>query len=181
MFYRENDLWRILLPVIRAGVATYPEITVKRAYQPTTQGDGISPRVVLFRASSRRYGAQGKTQRWKKQDGGQDRMLKIECWRKEDTYQANAMVGRAPEDEGYTAKDVLETLAGYLQSDEAIVALRKAGLGILRVTDVQEIPYEDDQDSYRMSVSIKFTVTYQQTRETEIPVVSGAEFKTYRV
>ena len=203
MFYRENDLWRIILPICVAGVADFPGVVVKRAYQPSTQGDGTAPRVVLFRATSRRYGAQGKGQRWVVGDDGQGRiaavdarkgsetrptgtspsgrMIKTETWRKEDTYQANALVDRTPEDEGYTAKDVLEGLSGHLQSDEAIVAFRNAGLGILRVTDVQEIPYEDDQGSYRISVNIKFTVTYTQTREKEIPVVSGTEFKIYRV
>lgn len=206
MLITENDIWRTLLPIIRAGVAEFPDLAIKRAYQPTTQSDGDSPRVVLHRVSSKRCGAQGHTQKWRpnSEDENKDakglcpsrtqgrsgnaasrptngRIIKTEIWRKEDTYQATALVNRAPDDDGYTAVDVLEALAGHLNSDEAIYAFRNAGIGILRVNDEPETPYEDDQNSYRANVSLEFTLTYKQTKETEIPVVSATEFVTYRV
>lgn len=181
MFYSENRLWEILLPVVKAGVASLPGMAVKRAYQPTTQGDGNAPRLLLHRAYSRRYGAQSTSQEWRVDEYGQGKMIAVDTWRKEDTYQANALVNREPEDEGYTAKDALELLSAHLQSEPALMALKKEGIGVLRVNDITETPYEDDRGSYRVSVSLQFTITYKQTQEREVPVATGADFRIYRV
>lgn len=181
MFYSENRLWEILLPVIRAGVASMPGMAVKRAYQPTTQGDGQAPRLLLHRAYSRRYGAQSTSQEWRVDESGKGKMIAIDAWRKEDTFQANALVNRNPGDEGYTAKDALELLSAYLQSEPALMALKKEGLGILRVNDIAETPYEDAASNYRISVSLQFTINYKQSLEREIPVVTGEEFHIHRI
>ena len=176
MFTTENEIWRAVLPVVRAGVAGFDGVVVKRAYQPSTQADGTRPRVALHRVSSRRYGSQGK------QTFSRDGVLfEREIWRKEDTFQANAVVDRAPDDEGFTAKDVLEALGGHLQSQAALDAFRKSGLGILRVNDIMETPYEDSRDVFRFSVSLKFTLTYTQTTEREIPKAARIEWGIRRV
>lgn len=177
MLLTENDLWKIILPIILHGVQSLgEEIAVKRAYQPTTQGDGNKPRLVIHRLASRRYGAQGKKQEWR-----DDGMYEIETWHKEDTFQANALVERKPADEGFTAKDLLEALGGWLQSEEALLAFRTHGIGVLRINDIRETPYENDRGQWQMSVSLPFTLTYKQTRERQIPVVSGEEFDLHRV
>ncbi|MDL2313390.1 hypothetical protein LJC36_00240 [Desulfovibrio sp. OttesenSCG-928-C14] len=181
MIRTENELWRAIIPVVKAGVAGYAGVAVKRAYQPTTQADGKKPRLVLHRVSSRRYGFQGRRQERKCGEDDEIRIFEIETWRKEDTFQANALVDRKPDDEAFTAKDLLEALGGRLQGDAAIRALKKQGIGILRITEIQETPYQDDREKWRFSVSLRFTLTYTQTTEREIPAAKSIEAAVHRV
>lgn len=176
MYWTENDLWRAILPVIRTGVAAFPGVEVKRAYQPATQADGENARVLLHRVSSRRRGFQGKKTILR--DGKQ---YSVETWIKEDKFQADALVDRAPEDEGYTARDILEGLCGHLQSRAAVEALRNNKLGILRVREVMETPYEDAGNTFRVRVSTRFTLTYAQVMEREIPKINRVVRGSYRV
>lgn len=175
MFKKENDLWRAVNPVIKAGVSAFDGVKVKRAFQPATQADGKDPRVVLHRVVSRRYGFQGS-----KTVEREGKLSTVETWFKEDTFQANALVDRTADDEGFTAKDVLEGLGGYLQG-AGVTALGKLGIGILRIQDVTETPYEDSRNTFRMSVSLKFTLTYKQTTEREVPKVERVESGLFRI
>ncbi len=177
MIRTENDLWKILNPIVRAGIVDFNGLAVKRAYQPTTQSDGNEPRLLLHRVSGRRYGSQSK--RVELRDT--DRLVEIETWHKEDTYQAFALVNRAPDDFGYTAVDVLERLSAHLQSEQALAAFQAAGVGILRINEIQETPYEDDQNVWRMSVSLKFILTYPQSTERDIPAVETVEIHKHRL
>lgn len=172
----ENEIWRIVVAQARAGVAVYPGVKVIRAYQPSAQSGGAVPRVVLHRVSSRRYGAQGKLVVSR---GG--KLFEKEVWRKEDTFQANALADRAADDDGFTARDVLEALGGYLQGQVCLDALRKEGMGILRVQDITETPYQDEGDDWRFSVSLKFTLTYRQEVEREIHKAVRVERKIHRI
>jgi hypothetical protein len=177
----ENELWETLLPLVRGAAAAFPGMVTVRAYQPGTQSDGEAPRLLLHRVSSRRYGAQGqRLLRDHRPDGGL-RITERSIWRKEDTFLVNALVNRNPKDAGYTAVDALEALAQYLQGREAVVTLRRAGLGIMRIGEVTETPYEDEADVYRFSVSLKFVITYKQTLDREIPAAATEEFRAYRI
>ena len=177
MIRSENDLWEILLPVVRTGMSDFSDLAIKRGYQPTTQGDGEKPRLLLCRISSRRYGSQGKQVELR----DTDRLVEKETWHKEDTFQGYALVNRGADDFGYTSVDVLEQLAAHLQAEAALETFQKAGVGILRINDIQEAPYEDDQNVWRISVSLKFVLTYQQSMEREIPAARPVEFRKYRV
>jgi hypothetical protein len=176
MFRTENEIWKALLPIIKAGLTEFDGLEVKRAYQGATQADGPAPRLLLYRVSSRRCGAQGKHYRQ-----GEPELVEISTWRKEDTFQAFALVDRAAEDAGYTARDALEALAANLQGETALAALRAEGLGILRINDIQETPYEDASNNWRFSVSLKFTVTYTQSLEREVPAVSRVRAETHYI
>lgn len=175
MIRTENDLWLAVLPVIRSGVADFTGIAVKRAYQPATQADGKAPRVVLHRVTSKRHGFQAS--KIISRDG---KLYRRDTWFKEDTFQANALVNRDPGDDGFTAKDVLEGLSGYLQGG-GIAAFKNQSIGILRIQDVTETPYEDSRDTYRMSVSLKFTLTYRQEMDWEVPKIERVERGIHRV
>jgi hypothetical protein len=179
--HTENTLWEALLPLVGRAAAAFPDLLVKRAYQPSTQSDGDAPRLLLHRVSSRRYGAQGQRLLRDHRPDGSLRIRERSIWRNEDVYQAVALVNRGPQDSGYTARDVLEHLAEHLQSRAALATLRAAGLGILRIGEVTETPYEDEADVYRFSVGLKFTITYRQTRDREIPAAVTEEFRAYRI
>lgn len=176
MIRTENDLWDGILPVVAAGLSGYPEVRVIRSYQPSPQSPGDVPRVVLYRVSSRRYGCQGK--RTETRDGI---LYETDIWRMEDTFQAAAVVNRAATDDGYTARDLVDALAGYLHSQTALDALAKMGMGILRTIDMVETPYEDGANTFRISVSMKFTVTYKQEQEREVSRVTRVVSGIHRV
>lgn len=177
MFYTENDLWRIVTRLAQAGVASCAGVLVKRAFQPTSQAHGQEPLLLLHRYGSRRYGFQGQRYEYRPDGNGGVKLIKVEVWHKEDTYQAYALVDRAPEDEGFTAKDLLEHLGGYLQSDEGLRALKAEGLGILRISEIIETQYEDDKDTFKISFSLRFTLAYRQETESEIPAVTSIDGK----
>jgi hypothetical protein len=181
MIRTERDLWLQILALVEKGMEGFTDLEVARAYQPATQHDGDKPRIVLHRVSSRRYGAQGQRLLRDHRPDGSLRIRERSIWRHEDVYQANALVNRGPQDPGYTARDALEALAEYLQGREAVVYLRGAGLGIMRIGEVAETPYEDESNVYRYSVSLKFTITYKQTLDREIPAATGEEFRTHRI
>ena len=172
----ENDLWRAILPVIQEGVAPFEGVVVKRAYQPATQADGENPRVVVHRVSSRRHGFQGA--KTVSRDGG---LFTVETWFKEDTFRAEALVDRAADDDAFTAGDVLEGLGAYLQSLAAADAFRKREIGILRIRDVTETPYEDSRGTFRKRAGVHFVITYKQTTEREVPKLTRVERGLYRV
>ena len=125
MFRTENDLWRVLLPIVEAAVQDFAGLKVKRAYQGSTQAEGKAPRLLLYRAGSRRVGAQGL--RYCRTD---EALREQSVWRKEDTFQAFALVDRTAKDAGYTALDVLETLAANLQGEEALALTADGQTGI---------------------------------------------------
>ena len=124
-YWNENELWRALLSVIQSGLLPdYPDLSVKLVYQPTTQSDGLAPRLLLYRVGQRRYGGQGVKQSRvcragsaEAPQGNEPEIMETAIWRKEDDFQANALVDRNQEDAGYTAKDVLESLAAWLQGE----------------------------------------------------------------
>ena len=183
MYLTENDLWAILLPLVRAAVANMEGETprVVRAFTPDVQHNEGTPRVALHRVASRRYGAQGTEQDWRVDAAGNGRMIETSVWRKEDTYRIYAYAERAPEDDGYTAKDLLEAVAAFFQGRQGLEALRAEGIGILRVTDITETPFLNDQERHEFGHHIDCILTYRQERERAIPVATTIERKVYRV
>ena len=179
MVRTENDIWRVALAVIRAGLAeAHPDVTVKRVYQPTTQSQGDDPLVTLYRIGGRKVGALGKRDRW---DQEKEIMLQLETWRMELTLQAGAIVPLATDPESYTGSDVLELLSVYLHSDPALTAFRNEGIGILAITDLREIPLKDDKDQFSINNNFDFTLTYTQSRIRKVPVAESEEIQVHRV
>lgn len=179
MVRSENDIWKVVIALIRAGVAeSHPDVAVKRVYQPTTQTQGKEPLVTLYRIGGRKVGALGKSEKW---DREKEIMVQAETWRRELTIQAGTIVPLSTDPESYTGADVLELLSVYLHSDPALDMLWKQGLGILAVTDLREIPLKDDKDQFFINHNFDFTLTYTQSRPRIIPVAVSEEFHVHRV
>jgi len=200
-WWTENALWMALLPVIGEGLAGYPNVRVARAFQPTMQAESSQIQALLHRARSRLAGAQGSLQEY---DKATAKLHTHETWRKEDTYRVTVV---CPPDTGKeavtakdatrllpgaalggsgghgppSAKDVLETLLAHMQSEATITALARQGLGILRISDIQETPQEGSSGHWEFQQMLEFVITYTQTKTSETPVVARFEAKIARL
>lgn len=179
MVRSENAIWRVIIALIRAGLAeNHPGVAVRRVYQRSAQSVGPDPQVTLFRLGNRKVGSLGKTQQW---DEERQAMFQIETWRQELTIQAGALVEQSVDENAFTGADVLELLAVWLHGDIALETLRKEGIGILAITELREIPFRDEGEQYSINANFDFTLTYTQSRERIIPVAASVERKVYRV
>lgn len=179
MVRSENDIWRVIFALVGEGIAeSFPEVKVRRVYQQSAQSIGEDPQVTLFRLGSHKVGSLGKSQKWNED---RESMIQTETWRQELTIQAGAIVAQSAAEDAVTAADILEMLTVWLHGDIALEALRKAGIGILAITDLREIPFRDDREQYSINTNFDFTLTYTQSRERAIPVATSIERKVYRI
>ena len=171
MIYNDNDLIRLFLPIIQAGLVAdgFPDVIVKQANQPTQQGVNSSPTVYFFKVSNKRYGFLGRFDVW---DSGLGQMVHDEKQYFETTFQISALVRQFPiTPNQYTTSDLVNEVASIMQSDTTLATLNNAGVGILRVTDIINPYFTDDRDQFEASPSFDFTLTYQNDRVSNSPVL----------
>ena len=169
-------MWREFVRVFNEAVAVdYPAVEVARSFQPTTQGRQSGPALLIHRTRSRRYGAQGTITEIAPDAS---RAFEHSVWRKEDTIRATFV---APKTAAFDAQDVLETVAAYLQSEGGIVSLARVGIGLLRVNDIDEVPFENEKGAFEYEAGIDCVFTYTQTKTKEIPVIGRVERSIHRV
>ncbi|UUM20931.1 hypothetical protein [Mycoavidus sp. SF9855] len=176
----DNQLFRILLPLIRDGLRAEGVINVaiKQQYQPTQQGLSSSPMVLLHKIGDYRYGYPQRKSIW---DQDAKAFIHMESVAIETTFQFNALVPQHPEQpELPTASDVLNLVAMILQSDASRHALRKHEIGIYRVRDLRQIYFVDDRDQFAASPSFDFTLTHSRTLTSRVPAVQTCALNPYR-
>lgn len=149
-------------------------LDILQSYQPTQTGAKSKDSLYFFELPANRIGSpkrisstdiNGKTI-------NQDYQLTAQ------TYQISSLV-RAPKT--YTASDILNDLAIYMQSDEFITALSAAGIGIMRITDIRANYFKDDKDQHQNSPSFDFTLTYNRTIIRNENPLTGINFTLERV
>lgn len=178
---RDNDLIRLFLPIIQQGLIDYgfTGVTTKQSNQPTLQGVNTNPTVYFFKVADHRYGFLYRKDDW---DADASVMRHTESQQYETTFQVSALVLQNPKNPyGYTASDLVNTVAAIMQSDSTIETLENAGVGILRVIQVQNPYFMDDRDQFEASPSFDFVLTHKQTRVTTTPVIESYEFNINRV
>jgi len=158
----------VLLPAIQAD----PELaTVKvaRSYQQTQQGASTEPYVYFSKISDRRYGHPARKDTYNTLDAEFDHS---ELQYYESTYQLSAWVPQLPVNAtALTESDVLNKVAGIIQSDAILAAFLTAGLGILRVTDVRNPYITDDRDQFEAVPSFDVVFTHTRSVVATVPVV----------
>jgi len=171
MTYNDNDLIRLFLPIIQAGLIAdgFMDVTVKQSNQPTQQGVNSSPTVYFFKVSNKRYGFLGRFDEYNETQG---EIVHTESQYYETTFQVSALVRQFPiTPNQYTASDLVNEVASILQSDKTLAILNAAGVGILRVIDITNPYFTDDMDQFEASPSFDFTLTYQASRVSITPMV----------
>lgn len=165
----DNDLIRLFLPIITTGLTSdgYTGVSVLQSNQPTQQGTVSAPVVYFFKVSDKRYGFLNRSNIW---DGTE--MIHTEEQVYETTFQIMALVRQNPMiTNSYTASDLVNEVASIMQSDATRQTLIDAGVGILRVMELRNPYFTDDQDIFEASPSFDFTLTYNQSRESTVEII----------
>lgn len=177
----DNDLIRLFLPVINAGLIAdgYANVAVKQANQPTVQGVNTGPTVYFFKVDDHRYGFLRRDSIW---DEDAETMTHTEEQVYETRFQISALVRQNPKiPYSYTASDLVNEVAAIMQSDQARETMQLSGVGILRVIEVVNPYFTDDRDQFEASPSFDFVLTHKQTRVTVDPVIDLYEINIKRV
>ncbi len=176
----DNQLFRILLPLIRDGlrVEGVINVAIKQQYQPTQQGLSSSPMILLHKIGDYRYGYPQRKSLW---DQDAKAFIHTESVLIETTFQVNALAPQNP-DQPYllTASDLLNLVAILLQSDATRQTLQAHEIGIYRVRDLRQIYFVDDRDQFSASPSFDFTLTHSRTLKSRVPMVQSFESNLYR-
>lgn len=177
---RDNELIRLFLPIIRAGLDAVgmSDVVILSSYQPTQQSTLTTPTVYFYKIGDKRYGFLRRQDKW---DEDTQTMVHTEEQQYETTFQISALVISKPTSPSYTASDLVNEVSAILQSDVAINTLVANSVGILRVTDIRNPFFTDDRDRFEESPSFDFILTHKQTRITTSPVISSYEFNIKRV
>lgn len=171
MIYNDNDLIRLFLPIIQAGLIAdgFMNVVVAQANQPTQQGFTSSPTVYFYKVGNKRYGFLGRSDVW---DSVHSKMVHTESQYYETTFQVSAYIHQLPTTPfQYTSSDLVNEVASIIQADTTLATLNNAGVGILRVTDITNPYFTSDKDEFKASPSFDFVLTYQNSRVTNTPII----------
>ena len=167
----DNDLIRLFLPIINAGLIAdgFLNVITQQANQPTQQGIPTAPTVYFYKTGNKRFGFLRRMDVW---DPVHSVMTHTESQIFETSFQVNALVLQRPtQPYFYTASDLLNEVEAIMQSDNTRATLIAQNVGILRVQDVRNPYFVDDMDNFEASPSFDFTLTYTQTRISTDPVI----------
>ncbi len=177
----DNALIALLINVIIAGesAANIAGTPVKQAFQPTAQGANSQPTAYLYKLGDRRVGYVARTDVWDTVDSV---MVHTETQQYMTTFQVSALAQQNPATPTqYTASDILNLVAGILQSEDTVAALEAQDVGILHIGEVRNPYFQDDYQRNEASPSMDITLCHKQVIVTQTPVVSEYEFQIIEV
>ena len=180
----DNELNILIKSVIDAGLVARgftgdTAIPVKQSYQPTNQGANTEPTIYFHKLPDHRYGFLKRKSVW---DQEEEIMVHTEAQWYESTFQINALATQNPKDPtALTANDIVNIVASIIQGDAGRGAFQTAGVGILRISEIRNIPFLDDRDRYEYEPSFDFTLTHEQVIISASPVITTEEFNIKRV
>ena len=177
----DNDLIRLFIPIISAGLisAGFAGVTIQQDFQPTRQGVPVSSSVVAFhKISDYRRGARGNTTVFEEQT---QTMVTTEIQPYETTFQVSGLLRQNPSAVGYTASDLINTVAQIMQQEKTLTILNDANVGILKIGDIRNPYFFNDHDQNTASASFDFTLTHNQIFVTSSEQVTRESLNVYRV
>ncbi|MCF7695283.1 MULTISPECIES: phage gateway protein [Mycetohabitans] len=177
----DNELFRILLPLIRDGLRAngIADIAIKQQYQPTQQGTPSGPVVFLNKIGDYRYGFPQRKSVWDREAG---QFVHTESVWMHTALQVNVLAPQKPEQPDWlTASDLLNLIACILQSDAARHTLQSHQVGLYRVQDIRHTYFADDRDCFEASSSFDFILTHLRTLTSRVPSVDAFEQNIHRI
>jgi len=173
----DNDIFSLLKIILNEGLTLmgYSNFQTWQSYQPTRQGLPDDPSTIIFVQKipgDHAYGMPSKKDTW---DEDEEKMFHTETQKYQSTFQISGLQIQDPEDISFTASDLVNSAKLLLYSDRTIYSLYENGLGILKPSDVQNIPFIDDKDRNEFNPVFTFDLTYNRTFKYEIPVISGIQ------
>lgn len=175
----DNELFGLLIfPVIKAGLTDdgFSGVTTLQAYQPTQQGVPTGATVYVSKQGDHEYGWVKRDQVW----NGVNEIL-TEIQQVETTFNVQSLVIQNPAAPSYTASDLANEVVAILRSTQTIEIYRGFGVGILRITDIGNLYFDDDRDQYEAVPSFNFVLSHSRTRIKIIPVIESTESVFARV
>lgn len=178
----DNELIALFLPIINTGLAAngFTDVVVLQSNQPTQQGIPTGPAVYFTKISNRRYGFLGTYDKWDSDNGT---MVHTEVQPFESTYQVSALVLQNPKTPTqYTASDLVNEVAAILQSEKTVMTLASSNVGVLRISDIGNPYFVDDQDQFEANPSFDFTLTYRNVRvSTTAPITLPVQYNVQAI
>jgi len=177
----ENEQYKILLPLIRGGLALrgVQNATVFQGYQPTQQGAPSGAFVYLFKLPEVPRGQVYRDTVYEQASGT---MVDKEIQKYEVSYQVNTQFIQDPKNTStLTAGDLLKKVHQVMQSSATISTLLASGIGILRVNELRNTPFVNDKNRHEFNGSFDFTITYDELWVGTAPVVETFEYNINRV
>lgn len=183
----DKQLFKIIRDLLVAGFAattTPPSpiptgLEVKQANQPTQQGVPVGPVIFMTKLPDNRYGFRGTSDIW---DAEAQKKYHTETQQYESTFQLNCLITQDPTDTAQpTQIDVLNYAAYIMQSDATIRTLQAQGIGIERVSQIRQTPFQDERDRFEYSPSFDFVLTHKQSVTSEIDVLQSIELNIYEI
>jgi hypothetical protein len=176
----DNTLIQLFLPIIQQGLVTdgFSNVVVQQANQPTQQGIPTAPTVYFYKTHTKRYGFLGRHDDW---NTDISMMQHHERQYYETTFRIQTLVLQSPKFPGYTAADLADEVASLLQSDKALATFNAQGVGILRVTNINNPYFTDDRDNFEALPSFDFTLLYLNDRVSTNPIIDSYSYAVYPV
>ncbi len=109
-------------------------------------------------------------------------LIHTETEQYETTFQISALATQDPSNiNSLTASDILNYIAGILQSRATIATFEAQGVGILNVQDVRNPYFKDDRDLNEASPNFDFTLTHKNAIVTTMPIISSETIQILQV
>lgn len=172
-------MYAALIAVLRAGMGMAPEVlAIKQSNQLRAAGRPTTRALLLDKVGDYRY---GQVKREDVPDPVEPLlMIHRETQIYETRVRINGMaapppVRGAPPGNEPSASDLLNRAAAVLQSDTGMAALRAAGIAPLRITEVRNPTFRNDQDQFEASPSFDFLFQHDQVTVTTTPAAVVGE------
>ncbi|WVW37744.1 hypothetical protein Gekk315_00032 [Aeromonas phage Gekk3-15] len=166
----DNDMIRIVRERIMAALAAkgWSDIVVQQKAQPEQQGTPIGRAVFILAAANKRYGFAGRKIEYN-QAG--DVFDETETQIIEVSFEISALARQGTDINKPTAKDILNYLAMFMSSRQNVRELLKSNLNILRITEVRNGSFGDDQERFAFHPSFDLIIVSDNTITGTVPVV----------
>lgn len=171
---KDNQLIDVLATKIEAAVAAAGwAFTVLQKNQPTQEGIPEAGSVWFEKISDYKYGSMKKSCVYRSQTND---FLETNTQVMETTFQISAFVIQDVSNLNLpTASDALNHVCLYLQSFQTIEALKQLGVSTMRVTDLRNPFFIDDNERFEGNPTFDIVLQHERTVEFITPAVSKVE------
>jgi len=154
------------------------DIEFTQAFQPTQQ-DRPEGRAVYFkRLFGKRHGWPGTAYAFQV---GRDNFDRAESQIIETRYQFSVTQPANTAPDAITHNDILEGVAAGLQSQRFIAYLKANGAQVLRIIDITNVPFKNDQDQFEDYPTFDAIFLYTNEYVDEVAKLTATEAKIYPI
>ena len=174
----EVELFTLVKGILDAGLAaqSLSSIVVKRGNQSTQQGIVNGPAVYFWPIDGVKYGFQGREDKYNSTAGT---FTHTEKSRHETTIQFNCLATTG--DNQTTSADIASICAALLQTESAIATMVSADVGVLRIGNIRNLVFLDDQNNYKHSASFDAVFVHHRKLIATVPAIESITFNADRV